>query len=271
MNITIKKCATKDNYLTMNILTPGNLCKVTYFECPAQSIIPPLHIQEENVRIELLTDGVGYIDVGNTRRQCTAGTIIWNIPGEDTIHETEVKSPYRCYAFHFKGGYCGREVPRVSLWTPADSALTFGHECLESFHSSTVNREYLANYIYMSLLFHAMKPQASVISYPFSLNRILSYINKHLESSITPDDIARACNVSRPHLFALFQKYLQTSPHQYLLNVRMTKAKSLLCIGKTPIKSIADQCCFNSLEVFYRQFRKNTGLTPAEYRHRYSR
>ena len=38
----------------------------------------------------------------------------------------------------------------------------------------------------------------------------------------------------------------------------------------TPIKEIASLCSFNSLDVFFRQFRKITGMTPAEYRRKFS-
>ncbi len=255
----------------MSILNSGKLLKVTYFECPAQPVIRPFLVPNDTVCIELVTDGVAYFDDENSRRKCSVGTIVWNVPGEETIHETEVQFPYRCYAFHFRGCHLERDIPRASLWTPADSAIVFGRECLASFHSNAVDRELLGNYIYASLLFHATKPQASTISYPIPLNRAMTYIDRHLDSEIRPDDIAAACRISKPYLFKLFQKHLLTSPHQYILNARMTKAKSLLCIGNTPIKEIAEQCCFNSLEVFYRQFHKNSGLSPAQYRLKYSR
>ena len=254
----------------MSILDSGSLQKVIYFECPAQSVIRPFVVPEDTVCIELVTDGVAYFKENGVRRKCTVGTIVWNMPGDETIHETEVKSPYRCYAFHFKGCHCGHEIPRISLWTPAENALVFGVECLASFHSNAVNRAFLGNYIYASLLYHATKPQASKITYPPPLNRAMTYIDKHLDEGIGPDDIAAACGISKPYVFALFKKHLLTTPHQYILNARMTKAKSLLCTGNTPIKEIAGQCCFNNLEVFYRQFRKNSGFSPAQYRHKYS-
>ena len=255
----------------MSITNFGTLLKVTYFECPAKPVIRPFLVPEDSVCIELVTDGIAYFEENNSRRQCTVGTIVWNMPGDETIHETEVKSPYRCYAFHFKNCHVGRDIPRVSLWTPADNALVFAKECLESFHSDMISRELLGNYAYASLLFHATKPQSSIISYPTPLNHAMKYISKHLYAEIGPDNISAICKISKPYLFALFKKYLKTSPHQYILNARMTKAKSLLCIGNTPIKEIAEQCGFNSLEVFYRQFRKNSGISPAKYRHKYSR
>lgn len=55
---------------------------------------------------------------------------------------------------------------------------------------------------------------------------------------------------------------MKTTPYHYILQQRIGKAKLLLSGGLTPIKEIALLCGFDSLEVFYRQFKKETNLTP---------
>ena len=83
--------------------------------------------------------------------------------------------------------------------------------------------------------------------------------------------MADFAGISRPYLFKLFKEELRTSPHQYLLKLRLNMAKRLLAGENFSIKEIAAECGFESLEVFYRQFKASTQTTPADYRKQYSR
>ena len=51
----------------------------------------------------------------------------------------------------------------------------------------------------------------------------------------------------------------------------MKRAAGLLFRPELSIKEIAAECGFESLEVFYRQFKNATQTTPADYRREYSR
>jgi AraC family transcriptional regulator len=55
------------------------------------------------------------------------------------------------------------------------------------------------------------------------------------------------------------------SPHQYLLQQRVERAKQLLKQRNLSIVDIAFQCGFNSQSHFTRCFRKWTGITPKAY------
>ena len=248
------------------------LIKVDHFFCPRnQASIHPLTIPVGNNYIEIVTSGVVYFTSNGVRRKYTAGAMFWHIGGEETIHETEPKDPYRCYAFHLVGYEAARKVPRITSWLPLDHAKAFGKECLEAFHNSSTRQEYLADYVYATLLYHATAPQASAILYPRKLTDAQAWIDNNIQNSkeMTIDEIAAAVSLSKPYLFALFREYLHASPYQYILTQRINRAKALLCSEQLPIKMIASLCCFNNLEVFYRQFHKATGVTPAEYRKKY--
>ncbi|MBQ1933541.1 MAG: helix-turn-helix transcriptional regulator, partial [Clostridia bacterium] len=56
----------------------------------------------------------------------------------------------------------------------------------------------------------------------------------------------------------------------YITELRITNAKDLLSVGTMPAGEIAEKCGFASQYYFSRIFRKNTGVTPSEYRNRYS-
>lgn len=56
------------------------------------------------------------------------------------------------------------------------------------------------------------------------------------------------------------------NPSSYILNLRINKAKTKLATKDTPITEIADECGFYDLAYFSRTFKKQTGVTPSQYR-----
>ena len=56
------------------------------------------------------------------------------------------------------------------------------------------------------------------------------------------------------------------SPSSYILNLRINKAKKCLTTKDIPISDIANECGFYDLAYFSRTFKKQTGLTPSQYR-----
>lgn len=63
-----------------------------------------------------------------------------------------------------------------------------------------------------------------------------------------------------------FQQALGVSPHEYLINARIAKARQMLSESNLPIKHIAQVLGYSDLFYFSRQFRQVAGLPPAAYR-----
>ncbi|NLZ62000.1 MAG: helix-turn-helix transcriptional regulator, partial [Acholeplasmataceae bacterium] len=157
----------------------------------------------------------------------------------------------------------------VTNWEPVSEAVNFCKECLLAFHAGK-SSSMLTDYIYSTLQWKASNANADYLQYPLPLIRSLKYIDKMFLEGITPEDVARAADISKSYLFHIFKQHLQTSPYQLILEKRLNTAKYMLSTDLQPIKKIAAKCCFNSIEVFYRQFHKAFGISPKEYRHKYS-
>ena len=63
-----------------------------------------------------------------------------------------------------------------------------------------------------------------------------------------------------------FKKALGKSPISYLNEYRIKQAMLLLQTTDMPVMDICLDCGFNNLGNFLREFKKNTGLTPLQYR-----
>lgn len=83
------------------------------------------------------------------------------------------------------------------------------------------------------------------------------------------DEITAYCNLSRSHLSRLFHQHLQTSLQDYLIQIRLNKARALLLDSELPIHEIAIQVGYQNELNLLRAFRTKLKLFPSEYRKKY--
>jgi AraC-like DNA-binding protein len=92
------------------------------------------------------------------------------------------------------------------------------------------------------------------------------FIDDSFSEPINLDEIARKANFSRFHFLRLFQKVYNTTPHRYLTDKRIEKAKQLLKSDSINVTEICFEVGFESLGSFSTLFNKNTGFSPTAYR-----
>ena len=80
--------------------------------------------------------------------------------------------------------------------------------------------------------------------------------------------IARQTGMSVRSLTALFRRELGTSPHRFVLELRLEHARQRLLATDQPVRDIAFDCGFASLEHFGRSFRRQYGTAPSTARRR---
>lgn len=98
------------------------------------------------------------------------------------------------------------------------------------------------------------------------LNNIVKYINDNIDSILTLDDLADFANISKWYLSRLFKQAFSISPHKYINQARLKRAKELIQYSVLPIKSIAYQMNFDSQQAFSRWFKQLDGSSPIHYR-----
>lgn len=244
----------------------------SYYMAPDDGKVRPVKTPENHETVELITGGEVFFEVNGKTESYGKGTIFWHRGGEYTVYRTTPENPYRCASFGFSVSDSCRPVGRVSFWNDNSSVERFSSECLNYFHSNQMNRDVLACYAYSTLLFHAEAfDKFSRRNYPAPLYRALNYIDKNLNHKITIAGLAKKSQISQPQLFKLFQTHLSITPHHYILSQQLAKSRTMLAGTLSPIKAIAEECGFGSLEVFYRHFRRESSMPPNEYRRKHQR
>lgn len=98
------------------------------------------------------------------------------------------------------------------------------------------------------------------------INKAMLYIESNLTKEFSLMELAEYCATSQSHLSALFKEYVGVSPFAYKTKLRIAKACSLLKGSDIKIENIAYECGYNSMSVFYEQFKKLKQQSPADYR-----
>jgi len=116
-------------------------------------------------------------------------------------------------------------------------------------------------------IFYHMLDLLHTESFPSVLLPAMRYLETHYcDAGIGNRDLARECKISEVYLRKLFSKYFYMSPKQYLIDLRIKKAKQLLSQEGLKAVDISELCGFSNPYHFCRLFKKHTGMTPSEYR-----
>ena len=96
--------------------------------------------------------------------------------------------------------------------------------------------------------------------------QVMKYMNEKYYENITIESIANLLNYSRNYIYTQFKKEYGLSPQEYLLNLRIEKAKLLLLKERgLAIKDIAFSVGYTDPLYFSRLFRQKTGVSPKEF------
>jgi AraC-like DNA-binding protein len=98
------------------------------------------------------------------------------------------------------------------------------------------------------------------------INLAKTFIENNYILDIQLPDIAAAAHLSPTHLNRLFKQKINTTPYQYLVNVRLKQATALLEQTKIPVREIVAQVGFYSPSSFIRLFKKKHCVTPSIFR-----
>ena len=97
------------------------------------------------------------------------------------------------------------------------------------------------------------------------LQQITEYINEHLHEDLKLIEIAAIAQISPYHFLRLFKQSMGITPHQYILQRRINKAKYLLRDSELSIAEIALGVGFCDQSHLTRCFKRLLGMTPKQF------
>ena len=211
-----------------------------------------------------LEQGQGFlIDCWRPHRYETVGPawIHWD------LHFIGATAPllYRAFADH------GSAVFRPESETEFAKAI---EELLRSYQTFGSSRElFVSNRlenILISLIRNTHHGQEGGETLPKELQELICYMNNNYMKPLTLDDLAGHIGLSKYHFARIFKKHLGFTPLDYLIQLRLHRAKELLESTDIPGNKISCIVGIDNPAYFYRLFKQKFGVTPKEWRNRQS-
>lgn len=101
---------------------------------------------------------------------------------------------------------------------------------------------------------------------PENIQYLIHYMENNFEKKMTLDYLAKFSNITKYYLSREFKKYTGFSPNDYLISLRINRAKILLKSTSMPASKIAHEVGIHDMNNFTNLFKKKTGMTPIQYR-----
>lgn len=112
---------------------------------------------------------------------------------------------------------------------------------------------------------HVLQEYADGLS-KYKLKQALEYMNAHLSENVSLASISEELEISQFHFCRLFKQSTGMTPHMYLIQQRVERAKQLLKRKEGTMLDIAIECGFANPSHFAKHFRKHTGISPKQFR-----
>lgn len=94
----------------------------------------------------------------------------------------------------------------------------------------------------------------------------VKWLEAHFSEKVAMNRLVAFMGYSRSRLFALFREHTGLTPNNYLLRLRINRAKEMLTGKSSSMQDIAAACGFSDAGYFSNVFKRQTGTTPLVYR-----
>ncbi|MBQ7374339.1 MAG: AraC family transcriptional regulator [Clostridia bacterium] len=102
------------------------------------------------------------------------------------------------------------------------------------------------------------------------VNKALYFIRENFGKDVNVTKISKAVGLKRNYFDVIFKQRMGTSPIDYLISYRIEQAKIMLSSGMS-VTETAINCGFNSPSNFGVKFKKMTGITPLNFKKKFSK
>lgn len=225
--------------------------------------------------LHYIVDGVCYYEVNNKKYKITAGDVFIIFPNEVIKYYTDEKKLMTGYWIDF----LGKDVPNYLNKAGLTQNNLVTHNVKRSFEQSMLNCiEHASNEKHSQLYFESclLRCLSCIEEANNSQNDLLSpkqkyiktaiaYMEHYHQNKITVSDVSEFLNLERSYFYRIFKEEMEISPSEYLIQLRLSKAKELLTRGES-IKTVSSAVGMDDIYYFSKMFSKKMNISPSLFK-----
>ncbi|MDP4163472.1 MAG: AraC family transcriptional regulator [Bacillota bacterium] len=148
----------------------------------------------------------------------------------------------------------------LSLWR---------HLMIEERRPSSGENNELSGYLLRALclsLERAVNERAPSFNQPYTVTRMMRYIEEHATTALKVESVARNADLSISRAVHLFKNHVGKTMIEYALEIRLSAAVERMKYTSMTLEQIAEDCGFGAYPYFHKVFKKKYGVSPGTYR-----
>jgi len=237
----------------------------------------------KNYNLALIYDGEVTFSFDSKNYDLTPGSLIFSKPDVIRSATNSLQHPVKLYAVDFIYSCPLRiegdwkitlpELPFLLNDKILDSfmlkkLISSFHELTKYWISDSLDKQLKCNMLLTGIInLLLVKAYGNDVAYDKvrKVNKLTEFMTEHYHHHITLDTLASNIKISPNYLCSLFKEVTNKTPTEYLLNIRINKAKELLKDGLS-VTEVSSVVGFNDIYYFSKCFKKYTGLSPSQYK-----
>ena len=226
-----------------------------------------------------ITKGKGYFTSASLGHKVpvTKGTMFLLFPGEWHTYYPDPDTGWKEFWIGFSGnhmdhwlsnGFFSKSKPIYSVGLHNDMVELYDKAIKTAMDQESGFQQLLSSIVshLLGLAYFYEKNQAYRSSeIGDQINRAKIMIMEQFRT-IKPEEIAKTLCMGYSNFRKVFKEYTGFSPAKYIQEVKFSKTKEELTNSSLSIKEIAYAMGYDNYEYFFTAFRRQSGMTPAEYR-----
>lgn len=267
-----------DYYFELTLAPQHSNAELFVCECGREKCFP-YHkfgpIERHYYILHYVVNGSGFLKTRGKNYKISANECFLIKPGIEAEYGADPSDPWEYYWVGFSGAEakeiirrCGLEGEDV-IRSSYPERLFRGIKQINENAGKSVAAQYsmLGNlYIMFSDLLSEYSENGLAGETLNPIGAAVKYINENYMREIKIEDLSSQIGFERTYFYKLFTARMGVSPKEYLISLRIDKAKSLIFGSDYTLEQIAGLVGYEDYNSFARIFKKKTGISPKEYR-----
>lgn len=228
---------------------------------------------QRSYTLHLVLSGSGTLNLGDNTYSVKAHDMFFIPPGTTLSYYPDKNNKWQYIWFEFAGDNSEKYAARMKMSVsspvvPCNDFNTVYYSIYAIFkkleHSKPVGYYDVLSSFFKLLDANSSMPEQKNESFS---EAVISYLLCHYQTpGLTVENICSDFRISHSYLCKIFRRETGKSLIQHIIDIRISEACRLLSTSLLTVKEVAYSVGFNDSVHFIKSFKKNTGMTPSEYR-----